>query len=460
MNTQVSSITLSGAKREKQRAREQIAFAYNPLSSAEQHATLIAEHLNRTTIGALDRKLMHFQDLSFEEAFCGMCYVIGATNLSFRGEFSRFIEEALGAEFTHERAIAMASSFLTSMAKKEAFLRLTSEEVAGMSAAAMMDCLVRFDAFPEVIETCGMGGDKGYGPDGKRKKGINASTLSSLVLAGLEYPVVKHGSYGNTSAVGSTEAMESFGANTSMVSHGEVVDIMHKAGYCFFDAHWCKTIHDLSHLLMAETVNHVIGPMTPPISSDSIIHKVMGVNEKMHPETIVKAYNILHEKGAQSMGGIAVVAGLGPIGVLDPDDHGSVRKNIIVDELSPFSSVVSFGYGGKFLGTHVLRPIDFGISVDPEKIQVENTQDEIRRANIAALTGKNEALADYLAMNAALGLFVYESVGEPSAFKDGKPSAEHLQRAFKKCRESIAQGSALDALRRYVEVSGGELVLA
>jgi anthranilate phosphoribosyltransferase len=459
MNSNISSITLTGAKKEKQAARELIASGYDPRNLSPLQKRLLWESLPKISMPMISRNLGHRKDLNFEEAFCGMCYVIAATNLAFRKEYGPVIEKALGARFTHERAVAMASAFLSNMASKESNSHLTPVEVAGLVAAGMMDCVYNI-YLPRAIETCGMGGDKGYGSGDDRKKGINVSTLSSLVLSALGLPSVKHGSYGNTSKVGSTEAIELFGAITSMTSLEQVEAIVRDGCYCYFDAHECKSLHDISHLLMAETINHVIGPMTPPLSCKTEITKVMGVNEKMSAKTIVLAYNELHVKKIQSMGGIVVIAGLGTGAEgINPLDEDLVRKHTIVDELSPYASVVSIGYGSKYLGTFVVKPEDFGISIDPNAIQFENDLNVIHQANIDALSGANKVLVDYLAMNSALGVFAFEDVEKNDAIIDGRLNRQLLRSAFERCRQAIISGKAMEVLENYVKKTGGEFVL-
>lgn len=241
----VSSIILTGHKKEKQNARELLAVGYDPLTRAKGNIELLKK-LSETTIGSLDRKVKHGSDLSFEEAFCGMCYVVAATNTSFEFVHHNLFKTACGGTFTKDRSLALASAFINLMAAKESFKYLTPEEIAGMVSAAMMDNVIQIKV-PRVVETCGMGGDKGYGTGLSIKKGINTSTLASLVLSAVGLPSIKHGSYGNTSVVGSTEAIESFGALTSMTSEEEIMRIMSMAGYCFFDAHWCKTIQASRH---------------------------------------------------------------------------------------------------------------------------------------------------------------------------------------------------------------------
>ena len=133
------------------------------------------------------------------------------------------------------------------MAQREALVGLSSEEIAGMVAASMMDINYRIGFDPYVLETGGMGGDKGFMVGGEKKKVINASTLSAILLSSIGVPVVKHGSYANTSKVGSTEAIEALGVNIYQTSAADIKQLFDQTGFYFSDAHIAKTIHDLSH---------------------------------------------------------------------------------------------------------------------------------------------------------------------------------------------------------------------
>ena len=450
----VSRIALSGHKLLKQRARKSLAIHYDVSDRALGNEDLLCL-LENTTVGMLDRKVKHGGNLSFEESFCGMCYVLAATNAHFYEVYRSHFDKAYGADFTGEKALAIASAFLNLMATKESLSCLTAEEIAGLVAAGMMDTVVSLDV-PRVIETCGMGGDKGFrcSRTGVIKKTINVSTLSALVLCAVGLPAAKHGSYGNTSAVGSTEAIELFGAETSMTSVAQVMSIWRDSNFCFFDAHWCKTIHDLSHLLMMETINHVIGPMTPPFSSKTEVNKLMGVNEKIHPRTVAEAYALLHQKGKQNVGGVIIVCGLdeGAQGI-DPINFADVKKHAIMDEVSPYVSVVSATLHGEYLGTWLLSPEDFGISIDAEKIQVANKKEEMQEANIAALNDANSNLADYLAVNAALGLYAMEYLPRSDAVTPNGLNRAYLRECFSRCREAISSGAAKKVLDKYVHAS-------
>lgn len=449
----ISLITLQSEKRIKQEARECFAGKYDGHVRLQKMLD-IEPIFKKGGIQYIDRLIKQKKDLTFEESLVGMCYVLAATNSRFFELFWRARHKA-DPMILREQALAAGTAFIQLMAAKEALCSLTPEEVAGMAAAGILDTLFHLDTL-EITETCGMGGDLGFQKNGEIKKTINASTLSAIVISAVGVPAIKHGSYKNTSAIGSTEAIERFGACTTMRSQEEMWRIWKACRFCYFDAHLSKTIHDLSHLLMMETVNHIIGPMSLPVHAKTAVNKMIGVNEKIHPSVVAKAYTILHKRGIQRMGGVAVIGGLGEYCQnMDLSSAEAFRTHCILDEVSPFSSVVSLAHEDTFIGNFLLSPEDFGISVDPETIQLTNTEENIQEANSAALRDENPALADYLAMNAALGLFVRKFFPR-HASPDGKRLDSSLLRScYKDCRNAIASGRAWYKLIQYVHASGG-----
>lgn len=456
MNT-ISRITLNGEKRKKQEARETLALGYDSsvrLNGAKEIIERLAE--TRIRLADLDRKVKHGLDLGFEEAFCGMLYVLAATNNHVFANSGNFFSGNAGGNLSGEMALAQGTAFLQLMAAKEAFVGLTAEEVAGIVAATFIDTVIQLDA-DHVIDTCGMGADIGFLVNGTRKKTINVSTLSALTLASLGLPVIKHGSYANTSAVGSTEVIELFGANTAYTSKEEIDRIWRRVNFCYLDAHLVKTIHDASHLLMMETINHIAGPMSQPISPVTKISRIMGVNEKVHPSVIAKAYALLHQKRLQAVNGIIVVCGLDTeASLINPNDFQQVKEHAVLDEVSPYSSVVSLAYQDEFLGTFLVTPADFGITIDPAVILLDNDRDVLQQANRRVLQEANGSHLDFLAMNAGLGLFAYHCLGRSNAVgKDGL-NTKYLRECFQECREAIVSGKAWQTLENYVKLSNGQ----
>jgi len=452
--SQISKILLQGKKQQKQMVREKLALGYEAEARIKENEQLL-HSLSYTPLKDLDKKVGNGGDLTFEETLCGMCYLLAATNYPFAVVCQEAFNKACDGIFSEQRALASGTAFAKLMADKESFRVLTPEEVAGMAAGGLMDIVIRLN-MGRVVETCGMGADTGFAGNGVTKKTINASTLASFVLASLKLPVIKHGSYSSTSVVGSTEAIEHLGVRTNMDSAKEAMDIWNDCGFCYFDAHWCKTIHDLSHLLMIETINHVVGPMSPPITRETEINKLMGVNKKIHPSVVARAYTILHQRRQQKIGSVAIVCGLDKnCEQIDPNNFEQVKKHAILDELSPYVSVVSLAHADRFLGNFLVRPSDFGIELIAEKIQVVNEESQIQKANKDALSGENPQLKDFLAMNAALGLFVEKYLGLPEAVSVNGLNTGFLQECFKVCSQAILSGKTLRILEKYVKASNG-----
>lgn len=448
----VSRIRVGSAYTAKQDAREALAaegYAVNPA-----HASDLLARIPEISFRDIDTAMKR-RDLSFEEAFVGMCYVLRATNRMFRDATQRFFADIECAD----DALA-GREFLNGMAVKEAWSRVTAEEIAGMVAAAQFDIICPIGGAGDLFEICGTGGDIGFPPFERPRKVFNVSTLSSLVIASCGIRTMKHGSYANTSAVGSTDAIERFGARVEQRGRAAFERLFDATGYCFTDAHVVKTIHDLSHLPPRhETVNHIIGPMTPPIARTTRFHKVMGVSEKVHPEDVARAFALLHARGIIRVGNVAVLTGLdADIDAHRVLDRTLVKDHAILDELSPYASVVAFVRDGEYAGTFLLHPSDFGVAFPGGNgVALENTAEVLHEANVAALTGRDPVLTQYLAMNAGLALFVADRMSHPDAFdRERGPSRDALRECSRRCRSMVADGGPWALLRKYVEATGGD----
>lgn len=419
------------------------------------------EILSETPFRIIGQKLVKGKNLTFDEAFLGMTFVVGATNRALFSSLRERFEMAHGGRVYQEELRAPAQAFLSGMAQKESYGCLLAEEVAGMVAAAMMDLVVRVPVETPVLETCGMGGDRGFVVNGERRKTINLSTLSALVLAAEGSLVVfKHGSYANTSAIGSTEAIEAFGANIYQKSLIEIKRVLRETNFSFSDAHTVKTIHDLSHsrFLRHETVNHIVGPMTPPLDRSTVLNKIIGVNEGIHPAAIAKAYEILNREGIQRVGNVAVVAGLDE--KFDPEemnafDMSGIKRHVFLDEFSPYITLLGLVQNGQYIGCYLVRPEDFGVRVNVDKLHLRNTAEVLLKKNIEALKGEDKELANYLAVNAALGLFVGQYLGREDAVLEGQINTAYLEECFGECQQVILSGQAFNTLEKYVESTRG-----
>lgn len=440
-----------------QSIRESLAVEnYDPGRVIAENMSVLIE-LPHTPFGKIGQKIVKGEPLSFDESFLGMTYVVCATNTAlFRGLKSRF-EEAHGLDdVTQAQLVAPAQTFLTSMAQRELMHSLSPDEIAGMAGAGMMDVNLRLGFRPYILETCGMGGDRGFSVNGEKQKVINLSTLSSIVLSGMGLPVLKHGSYANTSAVGSTDAIEELGVDIGQVSFRQIKDLFDRTGFYFSDAHISKTLHDLSHnpFMRHETINHIVGPMTPPVDRDTVLNKVIGVNEGIHPEVIARAYEVMDLKGIQRIGNVAVVSGLSanPDGT-DIFNHEEVEPLMILDELSPYSSLIAVVRSGVYEGCFLVTPEDFGLTLDASLLSLTNSKEILMNMNLQALGGTGRENTKYLAMNSALGLFISEYLGRTDAIINGGLNKAYLREAYDRCFAYLISGQALTQLGKIIEAS-------
>lgn len=437
----INAFSLNGHYAPKKEMLNALARFFDPEERLRLIPSEMLKEALEVQLSDLDTKLRHGNHLGIVEALGGMLRVIAGTN----NILGRLLFPNDNASTNQVRG----TFFLTRMAAKEQYIGLTAEEIAGMVLATMLD-LVYCPSIKSVAETSGMGADRGW--NSKKVKTINASTLTAILLAAMGIRSMKHGSYGNTTKVGSTDVPEQFGANIIQRTPQEVENIINECGFWFNDAHSVKTVHDLSHLLRVETVNHVIGPMTPPVLQSTVLYKMMGVNHYVHPETVAKAYALLHKLEAVNLGGAVIVAGLkaSPRNDKEARSFAWYRENCFLDEVSPETTIVSMVRGSELLFTEVLCVHDLiPHHITLEDIKVPNEIRPLMRANYQALGGRG-IYAEYLALNVAFAMLATSDTSN-------NPIA-HLGKYFNTAYETLQEGKGVDTLRRYVTVSKGTFI--
>ena len=134
----------------------------------------------------------------------------------------------------------------------------TVDELAGF-AAAMRDRVVRVDAPPGTVDTCGTGGD--------RSGTFNISTAAALVVAAAGVPVAKHGNRAITSRSGSTDVLDALGVR---IDHdaASTAAALREDGFAFLFApsfhpamrHAGPTRREIG----VRTAFNLLGPLTNP----------------------------------------------------------------------------------------------------------------------------------------------------------------------------------------------------
>lgn len=413
----------------------------------------------------IDDKLKHGQNLNFSESFSLITFVCAALNRPLHSELASRIV-ALGPQDTH---LLQATALLSAMSAKESYAGLTSEEIAGLVAGTVhLDTFARIPAEDATIAFGGMGGDKGYPLRGEKTKLFSLSTLAAIGLA-VDGPTHKHHSYPNTSKVAGQSAIEAFGARSDFHSVDAFQQVLQDTNLIMSSCHDTRTLHSLSHKLRGETINHVIGPLAYTLSADTPVQAMVGVNEKIHPERIVGAFEILNRKGFQRYDSGAVFCGtdicdLDPYLAFDrPENQAFLAEHIRLDEIALpcYSSIVAFYNEGRSRGTYVIQPQDFFPQTTLEKmnfadLEIPNTVADILEANVQALQGGNFTRTHYLAMTMGLGLFLRHALNHSDALNEDAHSVnrEYMQECTDQALTILTSGAAIEKLQQYIETTG------
>jgi anthranilate phosphoribosyltransferase len=136
---------------------------------------------------------------------------------------------------------------------------ITVEELEGFRDAMLELCLATDLSEYNPIDLCGTGGDG--------KDTFNVSTLASFVVAGAGVRVAKHGNYGVSSGVGSSNIIEHFGYKfTNDIS--TLRNQIEKAGICILHAPLfhpsMKNVGPIRKDLGVKTFFNMLGPMSNP----------------------------------------------------------------------------------------------------------------------------------------------------------------------------------------------------
>ena len=161
---------------------------------------------------------------------------------------------AMGAVMDGEATPSQLGAFLVALRMRGE----TVEELAGF-ARAMRERVVRVEAPPGAIDTCGTGGD-GRGT-------FNISTAAALVAASCGVPVAKHGNRAITSASGSSDVLDALGVPTQLGPE-DAAEMLREVGFAFLFApgyspamrHAGPTRREIG----IRTAFNLLGPLTNP----------------------------------------------------------------------------------------------------------------------------------------------------------------------------------------------------
>ena len=283
---------------------------------------------------------------------------------------------------------------------------ITVEELTGFRDALLDLCqpvdLAEFDS----IDLCGTGGDG--------KDTFNISTLSTFVVAGAGVKVAKHGNYGVSSSVGSSNLMEAAGykfSNNASKLRAEI----DKAGICFLHAPLfnpaMKNVAPVRKELGMKTFFNMLGPMVNPSFPS---RQLVGV----YSLELSRLYNYLYQAGD--------------------------KEYVILHSLDGYDEISLTGPCKVITRTmdRIIQPADLGLpTYAADQLSGGSTAEDAMKIFMAVLQNKaTDAQRDVVIANAGLGL-----------------QACFPERSMDDClgmaRESIESGSALKVFDILMEMN-------
>jgi anthranilate phosphoribosyltransferase len=237
----------------------------------------------------------------------------------------------------------------------------------------MRERMILVDAHPDVVDTCGTGGDDAGT--------FNISTVAALVMAGAGARVAKHGNRSLSSRTGSADVLEALGVRISMTPE-EAVRSVREIGIGFLFAPnlhpAMKHAQPVRRELKMRTVFNLLGPLTNPARAQ---RQLIGAPS---PQTAALMAEALAELGTAGAFVVHGHDGLDEVSTTGPTDVWQVST-------------------GRF-ERHLWMPVDFGVK--RAFLSALAGGDPARNAEITKeiLSGKTGPARDIVLVNAAAGL--------------------------------------------------------
>lgn len=284
---------------------------------------------------------------------------------------------------------------------------ITVEELTGFRSALMNLCVQVDTEGMEAIDVCGTGGDG--------KNTFNISTISSFVVAGAGYKVVKHGNKSVSSNCGSSDVLQSLGYQ--FTNHQDQLLLqLDRTDWCYFHAPLfhpaLKSVGPIRRDLGIKTFFNMLGPLVNPGNPS---HQLVGVfNLKL-----MRLYSFIFEE-------------LG-------------HKYVILHGLNGYDEV-SLTDDTKIIssnsGTSIITPSKFGLPrYKQQDIYGGSTIEEAKKIFLSILENDcSQAHKDVVLANSALAI---------DCFKDISDIASSLEEA----RVSLESGKAFKTMQQAIELS-------
>ncbi len=285
----------------------------------------------------------------------------------------------------------------------------TAEEIAGMAASMRAHAARVASSRPNLVDTCGTGGDG--------KGTFNISTLAAIVAVGAGASVAKHGNRALSGKFGSADLLEALGVKIDLPADkvGRCIDEV-GIGFMFAPLMHSAMKHAMGPRkeLGVRTVFNILGPLTNPAGAR---RQLIGVFSPHLVELLARVLDLL---GSES---VMVVHG---------DDH--------TDEITLTTSTDAAACREGKTTRFRIDPEALGLARCRPAAAVAGGAAESLAIARAVLHHQPGPQTDVVLLNAAAALAVAGVAAD---------LAEGLLRA----RESLAAGRALAALNLWIEVS-------
>ena len=284
----------------------------------------------------------------------------------------------------------------------------TTEEIVGL-VRTMRDFSAKVEAGPNLLDTCGTGGD--------RSGTFNVSTAAAIVCAGAGAKVAKHGNRAASSKAGSADVLEALGVKIDLPPGGVEGCIAEAGiGFCFAPLFHPAMRHTgtTRRELGIGTIFNFLGPLTNPAGAT---RQALGVSD---PTMVVRMVETLGRLGSEH--------------VLAFHGHGGLDEL----SLSGPSDVLEFRAGA--LTSYTIDPQELGLRrADPASV-AGGTAEENAALVLGVLKGDKGPRRDIVVLNAGAGLVAADIAVDMAA-------------GIARAQESLDSGAAYDSLERLIRVS-------
>jgi len=289
-------------------------------------------------------------------------------------------------------------------------LRVKKETVGEIAAAAQVmrdfSTKVPLSNDEHLLDTCGTGGDGA--------QTFNISTAAAFVAAAAGARVAKHGGRSVSSKSGSADVLESLGANLD-VTPEQVAQCIEQigVGFMFAPSHHSAMKHaaPVRRELGVRTIFNILGPLTNPAGAPN---QLMGV---FHRDLVGIQARVLQRLGSRH---VMVV-------------HGEDG----LDEISPCGETLVAELKDDEVREFRLHPAQVGIKeIKLAEIQADDPA-VAKGMLLDALTGKNPAARDVVALNAGAAIYTAGVVDSHEA-------------GVRRSLEVISNGAAMEKLDEFV----------